>query len=222
MKNELKQTMMLSQFPGILVIGGELSTVDQSVEFWSPADNESCVLKDYPRNMFAGPTVNLVSEELVACYRDSCDIYNNGEWNHLVDTRERRKEHSSAVKDDRLLLIGGRYSSSAEWIPTDGSPSQPGPFDIRHGFWHCTLQISTEIIIVTGGAFTESYVTEYHLNGDGNETPLTPMTQRRRVHACGVYRGAGGEQVRRVCNFNFDSISMVPITNHHHHQHDQD
>merc|ERR550525_2197017 len=80
----------------------------------------------------------------------------------------------------------------------DGSPSQPGPFDVRHGDLHCTLQISNEIIIVTGGRDTESYVTEYHLSGDGNETPLSPLTQGRSDHACGVYRGAGGEQVLLV------------------------
>ena len=80
------------------------------------------------------------------------------------------------------------------------SPSQPGSFDTRHGDSHCTLQISNEIIIVTGGFEAESYVTEYHLSGDGNETPLSPMTQPRYEHACGVYRGAGGEQVRRVCS----------------------
>ena len=189
---------MLSQFPGILVIGGQPSSVSRSVELWSPA--ESCVLEDYPRDM-NGPTANLVSGELVACYLDSCDIYDNGEWNHLVDTRDRRYYHSSAVKDDQLLLIGGGHSRSTEWIPLDGSPSQPGPFDTRHGPSHCTLQISNEIIIVTGGMReTATYVTEYHLTGDGNETPLPPLTQPRMDHACGVYRGAGGEQVRRVCS----------------------
>ena len=192
---------MLSQFLGILVIGGLSSP--QSVELWSPA--ESCVLEDYPRSMTNGPTANLVSGELVACYEGSCDIFNNGEWNHLVDTRATRRYHSTAVKDDRLLLIGGYDSRSTEWISIDGSPSQPGPFDIRHGPAHCTVQISNEIIIVTGGLDRESfeadsYVTEYHLSGDGNETPLSPLTKGRYYHACGVYRGAGGEQVRRVCS----------------------
>ena len=105
MKNELKQTM-LPQFPGILVIGSYgPPSARRSVELWSPA--ESCVLEDYPRDMLYGPTANLVSGELVACYYDSCDIYDNGEWNHLVDTRATRRYHSTAVNDDQLLLIGG-------------------------------------------------------------------------------------------------------------------
>ena len=144
---------MLSQFPGILVIGGyDPPSARRSVELWSPA--ESCVLEDYPRDMDS-PTANLVSGELVACYDHTCDIYNNGEWNHLVDTRARRFDHSTAVKDDRLLLIGGvnsdgSVSNTTEWIPLDGSPSQPGPFDVRHGEMHCTAQLSEDLVVVSG------------------------------------------------------------------------
>ena len=130
--------------------------------------------------MTDGPTANLVSGEIVACYKYTCDIYDNGEWTHLVDTRERRVEYSTAVKDDRLLLIGnsiGSYSRTTEWIPIDGSLSQPGPFDVRHAEHHCTLQISNDIIIVTGGMGTFSYVTEYHLTSDG--IPLSAMSQPR-------------------------------------------
>ena len=142
-----------------------------------------------------GPTANLVSGQLVACQDDSCEIYDGGEWHQLTRTRSRRNDHSSAVKEDRLLLIGGYNSRSTEWISVDGSPSQPGPFDVRHGPYHCTMQLSPDTIVVTGG--TEEYVTEYKLS-DGNETPLTPMVQGRFDHACGVYQDAGGQQVRRV------------------------
>ena len=90
---------------------------------------------DYPRQMFFGPTANLVSGQLVACYGDSCEIYNNGQWNHLAETKSTRYDHSSAVKEDRILLIGGFASNSTEWISMDGSPSMARPFDvstIRH------------------------------------------------------------------------------------------
>ena len=147
-----------------------------------------------------GPTANLVSGQLVACYGDSCEIYNGGgEWTHLVDTNSTRVYHSSAVKDDdRILLIGGRDSSSTEWISVDGSPSQPGPFDVRHGYGHCTIQVSSDLIVVTGGDYTWDLVTSYQLTGNGDETPLTPMNQGRYSHACGVYQDAGGQQVRRL------------------------
>ena len=146
-----------------------------------------------------GPTANLVSGQLVACYDDSCEIYNGGgEWTHLVDTISYRAYHSSAVKDDRILLIGGAFSRSTEWIPVDGSPSQPGPFDVRHGEAHCTIQLSSDLIVVTGGGDYTDMVTVYQLTSNGDETPLTPMNQGRDEHACGVYQDAGGQQVRRL------------------------
>ena len=185
--------------PGILVIGGSgSSSADQSVEFWSPTNPEegSCELSDYPRGMYYGPTANLVSDKLVACYDDSCEIYHNGQWDHLTETRSSRARHSSAVKEDRILLIGGTNSRSTEWISADGSPSQAGPFQVRHGYDHCTIQPSADLILVTGGAGTASYVTEYQLTGEGKENPLTPMSQARKGHACGVYQGAAGQQVR--------------------------
>ena len=156
------------------------------------------MLREYPRQM-PHSTANLVSSQLVACYEHSCEIYNGGEWNHLVNTSSRRSWHSSAVRDERVLLIGGVDSRSTEWIPVDGSPSQPGPFDIRHGSGHCTIQLSADLIMVTGGDETEEHVTGYELTGDGNETTLTPMIQGRTEHACAVYQDAGGQQVRRVC-----------------------
>jgi len=90
---------------GILVIGSwSGSSTSVSVEFWS--QETRCQLNDYPRYMGWGPTADMVTGDLVACYELSCDIYKNGEWNHLVDTRENREFHSSVVKDNRVLLIG--------------------------------------------------------------------------------------------------------------------
>ena len=185
--------------PGILIIGRNLVVGRDpvSVEFWSPADPEegSCELEDYPRGIDFTPTANLVSGRLVACYEDSCEIYNNGDWNHLVNTRSSRINHSSAVKENRILLIGGSVSNSTEWISADGSPSQAGPFQVRHGPSHCTIQPYADLIVLTGGYETEEYVTEYQLNGESTETHLSEMSQGRRYHACGVYQGAGSQQV---------------------------
>jgi len=200
---------------GILVIGGDSSSGYRSVEFWSPANPEegSCELGNYPRRISEGPTANLVSGQLVACYGDSCEIYNNSQWDQLTETRSGRYRHSSAVKENRILLIGGAVSRSTEWISLDGSPSQAGPFEVRHGFDHCTIQPSADLIVVTGGRGTESYVTEYQLSGNnGNETPLTPMRQARRDHACGVYQGAAGQQVLLVTGGYSDSAGYVDLS----------
>ena len=116
-----------------------------------------------------------------------------------MNTSSTRYGHTSAEKESKILLIGGILSTnSTEWIPVDGSPSQPGPFDIRHGSSHCSIQLSSDLVLVTGGAGTEEYATEYKLTGNGDETTLTPMKQGRREHACGVYQDAGGQQVRRL------------------------
>ena len=48
--------------------------------------------------------------------------------------------------------------------------------------------------MVTGGRNTEDLVTEYQLS-DGRETALTPLTEGRENHACGVYKDADGQQV---------------------------
>ena len=179
---------------GILVIGGHPYSSERSVEFWSPT--ESCVLEDYPRGMPYGPTVNLVNNRLVACYDLTCEIYRDGSWQHLQNTTVRRYYHSSATTKDAVLLIGGLDSNSTEWIPVDGSPAQPGPFTVRHGRDHCTIQTSDDVIAVTGGRYTEEYVTQYQLS-DGTETHLTALGQKRYDHACGVYQDADGQQVSR-------------------------
>ena len=184
------------------MIGGQqFEFTRRSVEFWSPSDPEegSCKLNDYPRDMDDGPTANLVSGQLVACMEDSCEIYNGGgAWTHLADTISARRFHTSAVREERILLIGGEVSRSTEWISVDGSPSQPGPFRSRNWGDHCTIQLSSDLIVLTGGDGIGDYVTEYNLSSNGDETPLTPLNQARHAHACGVYLNAGGQQVRRL------------------------
>ena len=148
--------------------------------------------------MRSGPTANFVTGQLVACHFDSCERYddNTNSWTKIADTRSRRYYHSSAQHEDRILLIGGWNSSSTEWIPTDGGDSEIGPWIVRHGHLHCTIQVSSDLIVVTGGSGTYDYVTEYQLTGDASETRMTSLITGRDRHACGVYREAGGEQVR--------------------------
>ena len=83
-------------FAGILVIGGYRPS-SYAVEFWSStnADQGSCQLSDYPRSMGDSPTVNLVANKLIACWGESCDIYQEGAWKHLQDTIDVRSEHSA-------------------------------------------------------------------------------------------------------------------------------
>jgi len=59
------------------------------------------------------------------------------------------------------------------------------------------MQISDDIIVVTGGRYTEDFVTEYQLTA-GTETNLTSLGQPRFFHACGVYQDAEDQQVLLV------------------------
>ena len=123
-------------------------------------------------------------------------------WTELVKTRVSRILHSSVQTEDQILLIGGFQTHSTEWIPLDGSPSQPGPFEVRNRELHCTIQVSPDTLVVTGGRITvttaENYVTEYQLTGDGAERELNGMITQRYAHACGHYLDADGQQVRTV------------------------
>ena len=84
----------------------------------------------------------------------------------------------------------------------DGSSSL-GPFEVAHGFGHCTIQVSPDTIVVTGGVGAEDgtgqdWVTSYKLT-DGSETPWGGgLIQGRAYHACGAYHDAGGQQVSTV------------------------
>ena len=179
-------------FPGFLVLGGYPSYAYSSVEYWSAEnpEEESCVLSGYPQSLHNYPTTNFVSGKLVTCYDYDCEIYNNGVWTHLVSTLYKRRYGSSAQTEDRILLIGGDYTSATEWINVDGSASQHGPFSLRHSYHHCTIQPSSDLIVVTGGYSTPNYVTEYQLT-TGAGRGLAALNQGRYRHACGVYNHAG-------------------------------
>ena len=89
---------------------------------------------------------------------------------------------------------------------------RPGPILVGdewgplHGSFHCTIQISPDVIIITGGMKLGRFldkVTRYQLGRSGNETgeELTSMSHERSHHACATYRDAGGQQVpmSRIC-----------------------
>ena len=62
------------------------------------------------------------------------------------------------------------------------------------------MKISEDVIVLTGGNGDEyneppqDLVTRYELT-EIKETPLTPLTQGRHSHACGVYQDTVGQQV---------------------------
>ena len=178
---------------GLLLLGGPDDEEDRSEEFWSPTTPDfGCVLPDLPEEMSWGPTVNLVLGNLVACHGGTCFIYNNGSWQHLQDMMEDRIWHSSATTSTAVLLLGGYHSSSGagniittELMPVDGTSAFEGPFHIRHGWDHCTIQLSETTFLLTGGRYTTDLVTEYTM--EGMTRNMTNLLQGRAGHACSMY-----------------------------------
>ena len=125
--------------------------------------------------------------------------YRDGKWQHLEDTIRQRRWHTSVTIRDRVLLIGGEFAKTTEFIPVDGTGASPGPFEVKHLHVKCAIKISDDVVVMTGGAGS-SEVTEYHL-ADGRETALTPLTQGRDVHTCAVYQDTDGQQVsaHKIC-----------------------
>ena len=129
----------------------------------------TCTLTSSP-GYFGEKTLNVVSGQLVACevryHCYYCYTYVQGNWTELAsecnwsDSRK-RSTLTSAVYDGRLLLIREQdpiddgydywYDTTTTWIPLDGSPPQQGPFHNRRGYHHCTIQVSPDTIVVTGG-----------------------------------------------------------------------
>ena len=141
--------------------------------------------------MGLGPTANVVNGQLVACSEGSCDTFEGGEWKHLVDTMDpTRILSSNAVNDHRMLLIGGLQADQddpeiTEWIPVDGSPAQPGPFNANanlhlHGE-HCTIQTAPDLTVLSGGSkrsnagdYTYEYVA-HNVLSSSNEVEVGPI-----------------------------------------------
>jgi len=134
-------------------------------------------------------TVNSLSDRIITCCDNNCDVFQAGQWEHLVNTVEYRDEHSSIVTSDGILLLGGNGTNTTEVIPPTGEDAQPGTFDIRHGRDHCTIALSQDIAIVTGGTNTYDLVTSYTLPG-GSPRALPSLQEGRWGHACTwYYRG---------------------------------
>ena len=73
------------------------------------------------REMYA-PTANLVSGQLVACYGDSCEINNGGEWMHLAATSSRKTttEFSSLEDMTQEAQSGSRWTALLfRWIKAE-------------------------------------------------------------------------------------------------------
>ena len=204
----------------------------QPTQFWSVENpGATCTLTSLPWRYDLEHTLNVVSGQLVACevqYRLHCyycSTYVQGNWTELASEcnwsdSTKRSTLTSAVYDGRLLLIREQdpifidnddyyYNTTTTWIPLDGSPPQQVPFHKRRGYHHCTIQVSPDTIVVTGGTDddypgesgsypgngnVEIFVTEYKLT-DGTWSFVPKLPKPLWKHACGSYRDQDGHRV---------------------------
>ena len=70
----------------------------------------------------------------------------------------------------------------------------------NHGKGHCTIKVSPDVIVVTGGwnGKSPSWTSRSYNLGTGAETNVGKMFVRRYMHACGVYEDTSHRQVRTV------------------------
>jgi hypothetical protein len=144
------------------------------------------------------PTVDTVEGRVLACFWDSCLELTGSGWEAGPSTLHTRTVHTSAVTAEGLLLIGGSGSpNTTEFLPAEGGPTREG-FTLQAGrMAHCSIQLSADTIVLTGGSGTFSLVTEHSGLGTGGEVTtreLPALLTHRAGHACGVYT-VGGTQV---------------------------
>ena len=174
---------------GLLIVGG-LSEV--APELWSLED--SCLLRQFGGEGKIFSTLDTVEETVISCLAETCEKFEGGSWVPLANTVKRRTEHTSAVFNSQILLFGGSADpSSTEWIPLDGSQPHNG-FALSPGRKnHCSIQPSSNIVILTGGSDTAGQTVTEVTIPDGTPRNLPGLISSRQYHACGSYQHQGTE-----------------------------
>ena len=168
----------------LLIVGGD----DTHPEIWSPEFN-TCQIETFEAK--SSFTLDTVGNTVVSCLEEKCDKLEDSYWTILTSTLVSRKDHTSAVFDSKILLIGGTAEpSSTEWIPLDGSEAYSG-FTISPRKKHCSIQPSPNIVILTGGSGSGDRVTEMTLPNGTPERDLPSLNVAREYHACGSYEYQG-------------------------------
>jgi len=195
---------------GLLVVGGEGGL--QSVEFWTPPPlSAQCFLDDLPHwNFFH--SLDSVNGEVILCGDSYCLQLQEGKWKEVVQLTEKRWRHSSAVTSHGLMLLGGQVSpNTTELVSLEEGgagellPLEPPRLD------HCSIQISADVVVLTGGRDTEFLVTEHDLSKRATGVWQLPSLETgRRYHACGHY--TVGDSLRLLVTGGYDGQQVLDST----------
>jgi len=156
----------------------------------------------------------------ITCYMSSCDTLTPdlGWQAGTVTTLQSRRFHTTSVTSQGLLLLGGddspQTSELLPWGTNQSITSVSLPSPGRSG--HCTIQISLDVVVLTGGILprTNNLVTELSNLGSSWQAvtrALPPLTVGRWEHACGVYKTVDGE-TRLVVSGGFGDTATLAST----------
>ena len=195
-----------------MIAGGY--TVDgwqNSVSLWAP-QKKQCSLPSLPPSPNSSRgwiffTIDWIEshETLVACLVLHCIQFKSGKWSNLGNMTHRRFHHTSAVIGNHLLLVGGSSDDSGmtpqnttEYISFEDGTSVEGPQMVFARDGHCSIQVDSSTIILTGGRTEDTIVnsvvqySELGVNKQSTSTELSLMKKARALHACGQYKRSKG------------------------------
>merc|ERR1711962_354143 len=197
---------------GLLVVGGHKPEyLPGNDELWA-SDLPPCALPTLPRAMW-GNTVDVIGDTILACHWDYCDQLTSSGWQPGPQLTHARHFHASAVTGRGVLLVGGAISPfTAELLPIENDHLVPSlennhlvtsvennnslVLTLEHEWLHhCTIEVSSSTILLTGGWETETMVLEIS-NLDGNleqvrTRRLPDLLTGRDSHASGTYMLGG-------------------------------
>ena len=172
---------------GLFLAGGNSIN---SAQLWTK-DSGSCALPPLQATK-SGHTIDSVSGSLVDCHGTTCNWLTPKEgWEEVVILVEQRLGHTSAVtSEDLLLLVGGQGSPNTTELVDIAKGESTASFSLQPGRqFHCSVQLTSDIMVITGGLGTETLVTEF--SNLGKTEPLVNelpgLQEGRRAHACGSY-----------------------------------
>ena len=87
----------------------------------------------------------------------------------------------------------------------------PGLYDVSNSYWHCSIDIDNESVVVVGGYDTYDLVTEYN-KLSGHPRTLPSLQEPRRGHACTWYT-QGHDKVTCHHSLINPSSSSLPFLN---------
>ena len=224
--SKLRKAILSSNFLAIVISGGKTDEWSQCyLLLWTP--KQQCRLPaiplPYPFYDWFGHTINWIDNtELVACTSlgvdsvgsSKCVQFSNGELKNQIQLQG-RSFHTSAVIGNYVLLEGGydldrsstniTYSSTI-YVDAKGNDTFEGPPMTRGRAMHCSVQVDSSTIVLTGGVSSNinesiSSVVQYSQVAVGNSptsTKLPDLNRARANHACGCFKLPNGKNFEKV------------------------